>query len=434
MKDKKFWKYFFNTFKESKWLLIRYLIVGVFLIIVGVVTNRLQLNNLTYYNSMMTLCFFAEMLGFGFVEGFGIYINQHFEDQNKSKKYAQLGFVFTVIFSLIFIAILCSTPSFIINTVLGLDFKVDYSFYYLMILSMFVSALLHYTTNLLKKVGLFKFQMICSIVQCLLTILGLLLLVASNNLVLILIGIIYLVTYIICLIVSIALLIKNKTYSVNLLKFKTLQLNKNEILVIFTRAFSEIVWEVGYIFLSLFILKSNVIVYNQYCYLENALDILNGVFFAFVNVSSIKICRNIGVGKEDEAFECGINSLKSTFIIWLGYALLTFVCFIPLKHGLNPELQSSALISTTLYVLIYLLRFVDWNVGTYIVGQSEIYAKKGLLLESFGMLYLIVFYIIAGFLNLNIFTIYLIIMGELIIKIITYCTWFFKRKWTKKLF
>ena len=434
MKTNKFWKYFFNTFKESRWLLLRYLAVGIFLIVVGVVANRMQLNDLTYYNSMMTLCYFAEMLGFGFVEGFGIYINQHFENKEKSKHYAKIGFVFTAIFSLVVAIILCCIPNFIVRNILGLQFKVNYAFYYLMIFSMFISAILHYINNLLKKIGLFKFQMICSIIQCILIISGLLLLVVSSNLVLILISIIYIITYLICTIIGIVLLNKNNTYSVNLLKFEKVKLTKNETFVIFTRAFSELVWEVGYIFLALFILRSNVIAYNQYCYLENALDILNGVFFAFVNVSAIKICRDIGAGKEKEAFECGVNSFKSTFIIWISYLVLTFIFFIPLKYGLNIELRDTALISTIFYVLIYLLRFVDWNVGTYIVGQSEIYAKKGLLVESIAMIYWIVFYIIANYITLNIFMIYLIIAIELLIKISIYVTWFLKKKWTKKLF
>ena len=58
MEKVSFWKYFFNTIKESKWLLLRYFIVGIYLIIVGIIANRLNINELTYYNSMITLCFF----------------------------------------------------------------------------------------------------------------------------------------------------------------------------------------------------------------------------------------------------------------------------------------------------------------------------------------------------------------------------------------
>ena len=88
MLNKKFWKYFWDTLKESRWLLLKYIIVGVYLIVVGFISNRLQLQDLTYYNAMITLMFFGEMIAFGFCEGFGIYINQHINEPEKSKKYA----------------------------------------------------------------------------------------------------------------------------------------------------------------------------------------------------------------------------------------------------------------------------------------------------------------------------------------------------------
>lgn len=433
MLKKSFWKYFFNTLKESKLLLLKYLVVGIYLIIVGVIANRLQLNELTYYNSMMTLCYFAEMIGFGFIEGFGIYINQNFEDEQKSKRYAKIGFYWALIFAIIFVGLLCIMPKFVIGNILGLDFKVSYAFYYIMVAGIFLNAILNYILDLLKKVQLFKFQMICSIIQAVLIVGGLLLLVISSNLVLILISIIYLITYLVCIIVGLILLIKNNVYSINLLKFEKIGLSKTETKVILSRTFSEVIWEVGYMFIALFILKSDVIAYNQYCYFENALDILSGIFFAFANITAIKICRCIGSGKKDGAYTYALNSLKATFVLWAIYAIIAFVCFIPLKQGLNVELKGSALISTILYVLLTLLRFVDWNLGSYILGQSEIFAKASLIMEIVATLFWIIMYLLAPVLSLNIFAIYTVIAFEALCKIVVQLIVLIKKKWLNKL-
>lgn len=153
MKKNTFLKYFISTLKEAKFLIIKYVIVGLYLIVSGVVTNRLNLNNLTYYNAIITLSFFAEMIGFGFIEGFGIYINQNIQDKEKSKNYAKIGFYWTIVFSLLFIILLACFPNFIIKDVLSIDFNVEYSFYYLMVISIFLSFFVKLYFRAFKKVN-----------------------------------------------------------------------------------------------------------------------------------------------------------------------------------------------------------------------------------------------------------------------------------------
>lgn len=403
------------------------------MIAVGVITNKLAINELTFYNSIMTLCFFAEMFGFGFIEGFGIYINQNINNPEKSKKYARIGFCWISIFAFLFVLILCLFPNFIIKKLLGLTFEVNLTFYYLMVIGIFFSALLYYIMDLMKKVTLFKFQMICSIIQCALIFSGLILLTVSNNLVLILIGITYLATYLICLVVGLLLLNKNKVYNVNLFKISSLKLTKSETGIILTRTMSELVWEVGFTFISLFILNSNVTTYNQYCYFENALDILGGFLFAFFNVVSIKICRCIGNGEKKEALNHAKNSIISTFVLWLFYAVVSLSCFIPLQKGLNPELQNTAFVSLLLYVALAFFRYIDWNLGTYIIGQSEVYAKTSLIIETCGMFFWIAMYLVSTQVSMNIFLIYSIIAFESIVKIVINSIFIFKQKWLNKI-
>ena len=139
---KKFWKEFLDNFKESKWLILKYLIVGVYLIISGIIANRLQLNELTYFNAILTLSYIGEMISFGCSEGFGMFANLNIADPEKYRKYVKVGFAFSTIVNLVFTVLLCAFPDFVLKSWLGLDFEVDKVFYYLMIISFFISAIL----------------------------------------------------------------------------------------------------------------------------------------------------------------------------------------------------------------------------------------------------------------------------------------------------
>ena len=207
---------------------------------------------------------------------------------------------------------------------------------------------------------------------------------------------------------------------------------EQELKVISARALSEVVWEIGYVFVSLFILKISVISYNQYCYFENALDIFNGLFFAFVSVVSIKICRCIGEEKKDEAKLHAKYSMLSVLVIWAIYAILSLAIFIPLRDGMNSELRPTALVSIILFLIISLLRFSEWNMGTYVLGQSEYFAKGGLILECIFAVYWIVLYLIAGYLPNNVYLIYSLIAVENIIKIIVSLFVFRSDKWLNR--
>lgn len=428
-----FWKYFFNTLKTARWLIVKYLIVGIYLIAVGIIANRLQLQELTYYNAMITIIYFAEIIGYAFNEGFGIYINQNINNPEKSKQYAKMGFYFSCIFTFVLCLVLALMPELIITKVLGLTFEINYTFYYLMILATFLVAIVNYIAELLKKVELFRFQTSCVIIQCGLILLGLLTLVLNFNLLLVLIGIVYITANLICAITGFVLLLKNNIYKINLLKFEKIHIDKDEKEIILTRTFTELVWEIGYFFLSLFILRSDIVAYNQYCYFENVLDIINGFIFAVFNVTAIKICRHIGSGNKDKAYNYAVNSLKATFLMWGIYAIISFACFVPLRAGMNVDLQASALTSLILYVVVSLLRFIDWNLGSYILGQSEMYTKQSLILECISTVFWISMYILTMFVDINIYVVYIVIAFECIYKIVVQYMWFKRKKWLNKM-
>lgn len=432
MEKTKFWKYFFNTIKESKWLLLGYFLGGVFLIIVGVIANRLGLDDLTYYNAMITISYLGEMIAFGFSEGFGMYINQNIKDENRARKFAKLGLYFTFGFISIVAIVFMSFPNFIAKNVLNLDFELNYTFYYLMVICMVIMATNGYITLLLKKIGEFKYQLFTTIIQGVLINLSLFGILVLDLFSLIPIAIVYIIVYIVCLILSSSVLAKNRVLKINIFKFERLHLSRQELGVVVSRAMSEIIWEVGYLFLSLFILKANVITYNQYCYFENVLDILNGMFFAFVNVVAIKICRAIGEGKKDEAVSHAKYSLMSTFVLWLIYASVSLMIFIPLRNGMNVELQDTALLAILLYIFATLFRFIEWNLGTYILGQSEYFTKGALIVELCCMVFWIMLYLIVDYIALNIYIIYSLIVLDNVVKAIINLIAMKNRKWLEK--
>ena len=433
MFKKDFWKYFINTFKESKWLLLRYIIVGCYLIVVGIIANRLNLQDLTYYNSILTLSYFVEMIAFGCSEGFGIFVNQHNAEPEVSKRYAKLGFYFTMLLSIVFIIGIGAMPNVILHNILSLDFEVDLTFYYLMLISMIFQSGFRYLNTLLARLQIFSFQLISSMTQCGLVGISFILLVVFKQLSLIPIAIIYILTFLIVAIFLVIYLMKNKKYSLNLFKFQKVKLARHERKTIILRAFSEVVWEIGYMFMAFFILRSNVIVYNQYCYFENALDIFNGMFFTFVKLTSVRICISIGNGQREEAYKHAKYSILAAIVIWVIYALCSMGLYVPFRNAMNIDLQATAMLPYILYVGVSLFRFVSWTMSTYILGQSEVYMNYVFWIEVVFATYWVVLYLIADIFMGSIWIIFGAILLELIVKISIDSVLIKRKKWTAKI-
>ena len=125
-------------------------------------------------------------------------------------------------------------------------------------------------------------------------------------------------------------------------------------------------------------------------------------------------------------------ALHSTIIIWLIFTALSLLLFIPLKHGMNIELQSSAFIGILLYCAVTLFRFIEYALGTYILGQSEFFSKAGLILETIFMVFWIVLYAIGNLIPANIYIIYGLIATQNLIKIIVSIIYYKNDKWLEK--
>lgn len=66
---KDFWSYFFKTFKNGKYLLVRYVLSSVLFIIISVISNLLAVKELTYLNTFLSLNYFSAMISFGISGG-----------------------------------------------------------------------------------------------------------------------------------------------------------------------------------------------------------------------------------------------------------------------------------------------------------------------------------------------------------------------------
>ncbi len=430
---KDFWKEFFAIFRESGWLIVRYLILGIYLIVTGIVANRLHLQELTYFNAVITLSYIGEMVSFGCSEGFGMFANLNIHADKNYGKYVKLGFIFSTLVSLVITILMFILSDFVLFAWLKLDFELDRTFYYMMLVAFFISAVSQYIACILKKLGLYKCQLYSTIIRCLLIMLGLILLAVSSVLALRLIAVVYLIGEAVTLVAGFFILLKNKEHPINVFAWKNLNIGKGEGKVIFYRSASELIFEVGYIFLSLFILRSDVILYNQYCYFENVLDIFNGVFFSFVSVVSIKICRAIGDSEKDKAYNYAMNCRWAVVFIWLGYAILSLALFYPIRLGLNPELRATAFIPMLLYLLLSLVRWSTWTRCTYIIGQSEIYAKHGIFWETGISIYYVLLYFIAPLLPASPYIIYGLIAVEALVQAICYEKIIKGKKWLDRM-
>lgn len=433
MFNKKFWNYFGNTIKEGRWLILKYVFVGLSFIVIGVIANKLNLKDLTYYNAVVGFSYLGYMIGFGFIEGFGLYINQNINNPEESKKYARLGFWILSCFISLIVIILAIFSKFIVRTILAIDFEVDYTFYYIMLGMFMFKAINSYTIDILKKTSNFKMQLFNSSLECVLLIAGLILVYYFGNFGLISIAIINVLTYVIVFVSSYFSLRFNKSYPVNLFEFKAVKLKRGEVGVIFSLAFSEIAWEIAYFLLSMFLLRGNNVIYNQYCYLEDVLDVVNGFFFAFVNVISIKICRCIGAEERKEAKSHSKNLLKSVFVLMVFYLVLALAFSKLIIGGMNVELRSTGFVSIVIYVILQAFRFFEWGLSTYIIGQSEIYAKASLIIEICIAIYFAIFNVVATIASLPVFLIWILIFIPSIVKICIYGVFYKGGKWLNKL-
>ncbi len=432
MLKKEFWIYFFKTYKSAKWVLLKYLILAVYLTISSILANTMNINDLTYFNAILSIAYFCDIIAFGISNGVSVYINQNIKDEKIVTRYIKVGLYLNFFCSIIFVIILASCYYPVLHGLLALPTTIDYKFYFVMLIYMFFSTNSTFICNILKELKIFIAEMLDAVIKSCLIIIGFLITYFCFNMSLDLIPLIYIFTTITTLTFVIIYFKNNKYFKVNLFKFTKFKISKEEFIIIWRMFVTQFIWQIGYIMLSFFILRVSEIFFNQYSYFENVLDLFNGLLFSFIVVTSIDICRQLGENKFKEAYKTGTYSLYATIVIWFIYFILSLSFSIPIINGMSKDIQSGAFISLLLYVVMHLFRFLSWNLSSYILCWG---GKVRLLMwqEVIAMLYFVGIYFIAQFLPVNIYLTYAFIMFPPIVLTILDFIIFKRKNWMKNI-
>lgn len=425
--ERGFWRYFFLTFKESKYLLLKYCVSAGLYIVTTVLANLFDTVSLTYLNAFMSVNFFANVLGFGVSAGINVLINQNIKNQKKVQTYATVGFLWTVVLSLFAVVFLVSFPNFIMENIMNLHVD-DFSFYYIMCAYFFLVALSNYLTNILKYIKAFLLSMFADCIPIVVAILGYVVLYFSGNYVLNYLAFVYIFVGVLNVCIGIVFLLKNKILKINVFAFADLKVSWKQNLLILGNMVIEFIWQIGYFAVSIFLIRYNEAIFNTYTYLENVLDILNGVLFAFISLTNIRIIRALGRNDYDDAYKHAKYSLLASFVIWCFYAVVAAVFLYPIALGVNKSYFDIIFPVTGLYVLLNGIRFLNWCMTSYVLRAGGKNAVV-FLYNIFYSIILIVFCFVSKFLPQNLLLVYgMLALPDLICLCIGF-VYFRSRKW-----
>lgn len=426
-KTKNFFKYFFNVFKQGKVLLLKFIITAALMAAVGVLSNLLQVTELTYLNAVLAVDYFATMVSFGISQSTNIFVNQNFHDAKKVNKYSRTGFQLNLVVVAIATALITAFPRFFMETI-GEFMPSDYTFYYIMCGYFFLTGIKEYICEICRSLQFYKSQLICESLPIIVTILGFLVLYFAGAFYLNYIAIFYLASAVVGIVIGYILLIKNKKMKINLLGKAKINFTRQQWLIILSCFAGEVIWEIGYYAVSVFLLRLNDSIFNTYTYLENVLDIFNGIFFTFIGVTSVNIARALGERKFDDAYNEAKNSIWGTLIIWVAYMLLSTIFIYPIALGANKEYFNLMFSVVPLYVGIHIIRFLNWNTSTYML-QLGGKVKWLTYVEVIYAVVNILLCLIAAYLPQNLFLIYALIAAPDLIKLPIFIVVFLRKKW-----
>lgn len=130
---KGFLRYFTGTLKESKFLLLKYIIVALLYSVISILANLLGVSELTYLNAFLSLYAFSSIIAFGISNGISVFMNQNIGSKFKVRKYAKIGFEINIIFSLFATILLVLFPKFFMEILMDYTPE-NYTFYYIIYL------------------------------------------------------------------------------------------------------------------------------------------------------------------------------------------------------------------------------------------------------------------------------------------------------------
>ncbi|MGD9901535.1 MAG: MATE family efflux transporter [Spirochaetales bacterium] len=423
-----FWKYLIETSKKSSYLVVIGIITALYMTISSVFANTMPLKELTYFNAMFSLAYFSSIIGFGIAGGVAIYINQNYKNKDVVANYNRYGLFLTVILAAIFVILIVLFKEVIFDYIFNIDVAGDYTFFYLMCAYIFLNCINRYFMHTLKNMKEFKAQLLQIAIYSTLIVVALLILNFMGGIYLNLVGFIYVGVSILSVILFYFIFLKNKNYGINLLVFKKLKFTYKEFSTIMYMAFSEIIWQIGYMFTAMFLLKVSEIYFNAYSYYENVLDFFNTLYFSFIVITSIDITRALGENKKDEAYMHGKYSIYFSIFIWVVYALCSLALIVPINSGINIDVRPIATIAMILYVSTHLFRFIVWNLSSYVIIWGG-KVKTVFWLEFLSAIYYVLIFVFADYFPSSIYWAFFFISLDNIIKTPIYLIMFKNKKW-----
>lgn len=427
VEKKDFWIYFKKTFKSGNYLLLRHLLSSILYIIISVVSNLLQVKELTYLNAFLSLAYFSSMISFGISSGILVFVNQNIESKERVSRYVRSGFELNLIVSTIFTALLVAFPRFFMEAITGYVPN-DYTFYYIMCVYFFISCIYEYLCDIIQNFELFKMNIFVVNTPLILIIVSFLILYLGGIFYLNLIAIMYVVAYLAGTIFATFCVMRNNKFKINIFKPTRLNLTIRQWKLLMSNFLIEIIWEVGYYATSVALLRADEGIFNTYSYLENVLDIFNGFLFTFVTITSIRITRALGYNRFNEAYKHAKFSIYGTLIIWAFYAVASMILIYPIALGVNDTYFQLMFTALPSYVFIHLFRFISWTFASYILKLGG-KTTALLIMEIISTIYLIALCFFIQFLPQNVFLIYVMISLNEIVPIPVYFCIFKSKKW-----
>ena len=190
----------------------------------------------------------------------------------------------------------------------------------------------------------------------------------------------------------------------------------------------EFIWQIGYYATAINLIRFSDGIFNTYSYLENVLDVFNGVLYAVGSVNAIKITRLLGKDKFDEAYRYSKYSIWISLIIWLFYCVVSLIFIYPIALGVNDEYFELMFTVLPCYLAIHLFRFVAWNMGSYMLrlgGKN----KPFVIIEIICTLILIAGCFVVQFLPASVPLAYFIILLPTLIFTPVYFIIFKSKRW-----
>jgi len=432
MRIKDFYKYNKKILKDSYLLLTKYFLVGIFWIIITLISNKFAVGDLTYFNAIFSLMIFSSIIPFGISQGISIYINQNIDDLEEVKKNIKLGFLLNLVGIILYISCLLIFKSLIFKHLIIINIPDNYVFFYMMIPVISMVMICDYFSSVFKILLESKSNLFFCLADFGLTLAAILITSIFQELTLTKIAWCYIATKAIFIPFFLVYAFKylNKKNTFNLLEFKKVEVKATpkKIKKIISFGVSEIIWNVSFTLSGLVLLKNSEVLYNSYNYFSSTLDMIFGLYYAAVAICSISICNRLGKNEFDEAYKEGKYTLILTVLIWIIIFIISIIASSFIFKGMNLEIVETGRMILIPFLIITLIRFVDWTLSTYIISNSGI-VNRFIYFNSFALAYYIILFILVDYITINPVLLIFLLGFDSFISIIINFPFFKSKKW-----